>query len=173
MILETDRLALRRLEESDFDALAAILRDPRAMYAYEHGFSEEEVRQWLDRQLERYAKYGFGLWAVVEKADGGLIGQCGVTMQDCCGREVPEIGYLFRRDKWHHGFAAEAAKACKEYAFTTLGFQEIYSIIRENNLPSQRVALRNGMSVRGSFLKYYHGMAMRHLLFSVKRGWDA
>ena len=46
-------------------------------------------------------------------------------------------------------------------------------MIRENNLPSQRVALRNGMSVRGSFLKYYHGMAMRHLLFSVKRGWDA
>ena len=66
-----------------------------------------------------------------------------------------------------------SAKACKEYAFTTLGFQEVYSIIRENNLPSQRVALRNGMSVRGSFLKYYHGMEMRHLLFSVKRGWDA
>ena len=173
MILETDRLGLRELEEADLEAMGRFLKDPEVMYAYEHGFTDEEVRQWLDRQLERYAKYGFGLWAVVEKADGGLIGQCGVTMQDCCGREVPEIGYLFRRDKWHHGFAAEAAKACKEYAFTTLGFQEIYSIIRENNLPSQRVALRNGMSVRGSFLKYYHGMAMRHLLFSVKRGWDA
>lgn len=142
------------------------------MYAYEHGFSEAEVRQWLDRQMERYAAYGFGLWAVIEKASGEFIGQCGVTMQDWDGREVPEIGYHLRRDQWRHGFASEAAAACKEYAFTELGFQEVYSIIRENNLPSQRVALRNGMSVRGSFIKHYYGMDMLHLVFSVKRGSD-
>ena len=172
MILETERLSLRRLEETDFDALAAILQDPQVMYAYEHGFSEAEVRQWLDRQMERYAAYGFGLWAVIEKASGEFIGQCGVTMQDWDGREVPEIGYHLRRDQWRHGFASEAAAACKEYAFTELGFQEVYSIIRENNLPSQRVALRNGMSVRGSFIKHYYGMDMHHLVFSVKRGSD-
>lgn len=169
MILETPRLTLRRLDEDDFDALAAILRDPQVMYAYEHGFSREEVRKWLDWQLELYAEYGFGLWAVIEKASGELIGQCGVTMQDCLGREVPEIGYHLRRDKWHHGFAAEAAVACRDYAFRTLGFPEVYSIIRENNLPSQRVALRNGMSVRGSFVKHYYGMDMLHFVFSVRR----
>ena len=172
MILETERLALRQMGESDFDALAAILQDPQVMYAYEHGFSDEEVRQWLDRQMERYAAYGFGLWAVIEKASGDFIGQCGVTMQDWDGREVPEIGYHLRRDQWRHGFASEAAAACKEYAFTELGFQEVYSIIQENNLPSQRVALRNGMSVRGSFIKHYYGMDMLHLVFSVKRGSD-
>lgn len=169
MVLKTERLYLRQLEEADFDALAAILQDPQVMYAYEHAFSDEEVQQWLDRQLERYARYGFGLWAVVEKASGQLIGQCGVTMQDWCGQEVPEVGYLFRRDKWHQGFAIEAAKACKEYAFTVLGFQEVYSIIRENNLPSQHVALRNGMSARGSFIKRYYNMDMLHLVFSVRR----
>ena len=172
MILETERLTLRRLDESDFDALAAILQDPQAMYAYEHAFSDEEVQQWLDRQLERYARYGFGLWGVIEKSTGQFIGQCGVTMQDVNGREVPEIGYLFRRDKWRQGFAAEAAAACKRYAFTTLGFSEVWSIIRENNLPSQRVALRNGMSVRGSFVKHYYNMDMLHLLFSVRREAD-
>lgn len=169
MILETPRLALRRLEETDLDALAAILRDPEVMYAYEHGFSMAEVQQWLDRQLERYAQYGFGLWAVIRKTSGELIGQCGVTMQDWCGQEVPEIGYHLRRDKWHQGFAAEAAVACREYAFRTLGFPEVYSIIRENNLPSQRVALRNGMSVRGSFIKHYYGTDMLHFVFSVRR----
>lgn len=169
MILETPRLTLRRLKETDFDALSEILRDPEVMYAYEHGFDPKEVRQWLDRQLERYAEYGFGLWAVIEKASGEFIGQCGVTMQDWDGREVPEIGYHLRRDKWHQGFAAEAAAACRDYAFRTLGFPEVYSIIRENNLPSQRVALRNGMSVRGSFVKHYYGMDMLHFVFSVRR----
>lgn len=169
MILETPRLTLRQLEETDLDALAAILRDPEVMYAYEHGFSQEEVRQWLDWQLELYAQYGFGLWAVIEKTSGELIGQCGVTMQDWEGREVPEIGYHLRLDKWHQGFAAEAAAACRDYAFRTLGFPEVYSIIRENNLPSQRVALRSGMSVRGSFVKHYYGMDMLHFVFSVRR----
>lgn len=172
MILETERLLLRQLEEDDFDALAAILGDPQVMYAYEHGFSDEEVRQWLNNQLERYAGYGFGLWAVIEKASGRLIGQCGVTMQDWSGRKVPEIGYHLRRDKWKQGFATEAARACKSYAFTTLDFPEVYSIIRENNLPSQHVALRSGMSVRGSFLKYYYGMSMPHLVFSVRKDAD-
>lgn len=169
MILETQRLKLRQLAETDFDAWGAILRDPEVMYAYEHGFSDGEVRQWLDRQQQRYEKYGFGLWAVIEKSSGELIGDCGITMQDWNGREVPEIGYHLRRDKWHRGYATEAAVACREYAFITLGFQEVYSIIRENNLPSQRVALRNGMSVRGSFVKHYRGMDMLHLVFSVTR----
>ena len=172
MVLETERLLLRKMTEADYESLAAILQDPQVMYAYEHAFSDEEVRQWLDRQLERYARYGFGLWGVIEKATGQFIGQCGVTIQDADGQEVPEIGYLFRRDRWRQGFAAEAAAACKKYAFTVLGFQEVYSIIRDNNLPSQHVALRNGMSVRGSFVKHYYNMDMLHLLFSVRRDAD-
>ena len=172
MVLETERLALRRLEEGDFTAWRAVLGDPQVMYAYEHGFSEEEVREWMRRQQERYRRYGFGLWAMIEKASGELIGDCGVTMQEWDGREVPETGYHLRRDKWGRGFATEAAMACKEYAFTTLGFQEVYAIIRDNNLASQHVALRCGMTLRGSFVKRYWGMDMPHLVFSVKRGWD-
>lgn len=171
MILETNRLALRQLEETDFDAWSAVLGDPEVMYAYEHGFSRDEVRQWIYRQLERYAKYGFGLWAVIEKTSGELIGDCGITMQDWNGREVPEIGYHLRRDKWHQGFAIEAAAACREYGFYTLNFPELFSIIRDNNFPSQHVALRNGMALRGAFVKHYRGIDMPHLVFSVKRGW--
>ena len=70
----------------------------------------------------------------------------------------------------HQGYAAEAARACRDYAFTVLGFPEVYSIIRDTNFPSQRVALRSGMAVRGSFVKHYRGIAMPHLVFSVKRG---
>ena len=170
MVLETERLVLREMGQADLPALCEILQDPLVMYAYEHAFSDDEAQVWLDRQQERYAAYGFGLWAVVEKASGQLIGQCGVTMQDWCGREVPEVGYLFRRSKWHQGFAAEAAIACREYAFRSLGMAEVFSIIRDSNLPSQRVALRCGMSLRGSFVKHYYGMDMLHYVFSVRRG---
>ena len=79
------------------------------------------------------------------------------------------MGYLFRRDCWHRGYATEAARACKEYAFRELGAWEVYSIIRDTNLPSQRVALRNGMALWGSFVKHYYGVEMPHLVFGVGR----
>lgn len=168
MILETERLYLRRLEQTDFDALCKILKDAEVMYAYEHAFSDAEVHEWLDRQLGRYAEYGLGLWAVILKKNGELIGQCGITMQDWNGRQVPEIGYLFQKAFWHKGYATEAAVACRDYAFGTLGLKEIFSIIRDNNFASQRVAERGGMSVTGSLTKHYYGMDMPHLVYSVK-----
>lgn len=168
-ILETDRLYLRRLTPQDRDALCAIMQDEVTMTAYEHAFSDEEVDQWLERQLMRYEQDGFGLWAVVDKSSGEVIGQCGLTMQPVEDRRVVEIGYLFRRDRWHCGYATEAAVACREYAFQALGIDEVYSIIRDSNLASQAVARRNGMEVRGSFVKHYRGVDMPHLLFSVRR----
>jgi ribosomal-protein-alanine N-acetyltransferase len=168
--LETQRLLLRELEEGDLPGLRAILQDAETMYAYEHAFSEREVRQWLERQQQRYREEGFGLWAVLLKETGAFIGQCGLTMQDWGARRVPEIGYLFNRGYWHRGYATEAARACKRYAFQTLGLAEVFSIIRENNAPSRAVAERNGMRVRGRLVKHYYGLDMPHLVYSVRRG---
>ncbi len=170
MILETERLYLRRLAQSDFPALCQILQDGETMYAYEGAFSDKEVQEWLDRQLARYERYGFGLWAVILKGTDELIGQCGLTMQPWKDSEVLEIGYLFRRDCWHRGYATEAARACKEYAFETLGAKEVCSIIRDTNIASQNVALRNGMTERDRWTKHYKGVDMPHIRYVVSNG---
>ena len=158
------------MDQSDYTALCKILQDKDVMYAYEHPFSDTEAQDWLNKQLARYENDGFGLWAVVLKETDEMIGQCGLTMQDIEGRQVVEVGYLFQKAFWHKGYCTEAAMACKEYAFERLNIDEVYSIIRDNNLPSQRVAKRNGMAVSGSFVKHYYGIDMPHLVFSVKRG---
>ena len=169
MILETNRLYLRKMEQSDYPALCKILQDKDVMYAYEHPFSDAEAQDWLNKQLARYENDGFGLWAVVLKETDEMIGQCGLTMQDVEGRQVVEVGYLFQKAFWHKGYCTEAAIACKEYAFENLKIDEVFSIIRDNNIPSQRVAKRNGMAVTGGFVKHYYGIDMPHLVFSVKR----
>ncbi|NCB63065.1 MAG: N-acetyltransferase [Clostridia bacterium] len=169
MVLETERLMLRELTDDDFGDLCRILQDSEVMYAYEHAFPDAEAHEWLERQIGRYRDWGFGLWAVILKKTGGLIGQCGVTMQDWEGRMVPEVGYLFQKAHWHQGYAAEAAAACRDWAFRALGVDEVYSIIRDNNLPSRRVAERNGMAVKGAFTKHYYGVDMPHLVYSVRR----
>ena len=67
MILETKRLYLREITQSAYEDLSKILQDEETMYAYEGAFSDQEVQEWLDRQIERYKKWGFGLWAVIQK----------------------------------------------------------------------------------------------------------
>ena len=168
MIFETERLFARKLTKDDFGSLCRILQDPEVMYAYEHAFSDAEVNSWLERQLKRYVTDGFGLWAVILKETGSMIGQCGLTMQDWNGKMVPEIGYLFEKAYWHRGYASEAAKGCKEYAFQSLKLPRVYSIIRDNSLPSQRVAERNGMKFCGSLVKHYYGLDMARLVFCVE-----
>ncbi|MCB6974526.1 MULTISPECIES: GNAT family N-acetyltransferase [Butyricimonas] len=169
MILETERLILRELVQEDFDEVCKLLQDPVVMYAYEGAYNNQEVQEWLERQFRRYANDGFGLWGVVEKESGELIGQCGVTWQDCDGKRVPEVGYLLRKEFWHKGYATEAAIACKEYAFEKLGFDEVYSIIRDTNVASQNVASRNGMKKVAAFVKHFRGVDMLHLVFRVNK----
>lgn len=168
-ILETPRLILREMTTSDLPTICRVLQDEKTMYAYEHAFSDEEAQAWLNNQLRRYREDGFGLWAVVLKESGEIIGQCGITLQDVNGEWVPEVGYLFERAYWHRGFATEAAIACKEYAFNVLGLDTVYTIIRDNNIASQNVAKRNGMTVCGRIVKHYYGMDMPHLVYRAER----
>lgn len=168
MILETERLYLREMNQDDFEALCRILKDPDAMYAYEGAFTDQEVQEWLDRQISRYQKWGFGLWAVILKETDELIGQCGLTMRPWKETEVLEIGYLFQRLYWHQGYAS-GARACKEYAFETLNASEVCSIIRDTNTASQNVALRNGMMKKDCYTKHYRGVDMPHYRYVVVR----
>src|SRR5665648_1095486 len=82
MLISTDRLFLREMEQSDFRALSLMLQDEDVMTAYEKTFSDEEVQVWLDKQLKNYRDNGFGLWAVVLKETQEMIGQCGLTIQE-------------------------------------------------------------------------------------------
>lgn len=168
-IVETERLYLREMKQSDYQALCKMLQDEEVMYAYEHAFSDAEAQEWLDRQMGRYQEYGFGLWAVIRKETDEMTGQCGLTMQDYDNRQVLEVGYLFQKAYWHQGYATEAAIACKEYAFETLHAAEVFSLIRDTNLPSQAVAKRNGMTVKDRFIKHYYGIDMPHLVFSCQK----
>lgn len=169
MIIETERLYFREMKQSDFNSLCKILQDEETMYAYEGAFTDAEVQEWLDRQISRYQKWDFGLWAVILKETDEMIGQCGLTMQPWKNDEVLEIGYLFQRAFWHKGYAIEAAKACKKYAFENLNANEVCSIIRDTNTSSQNVAIRNGMTVADTWTKHYRGVDMPHLRYVVQR----
>lgn len=167
--LETPRLRLREMTESDLPELRAILQDEQTMTAYEGAFDETMTRDWLERMRERYRTDGFGLWAVELHGTGGMIGQCGLTRQHILDQDVTEVGYLFHRAHWHRGYATEAAAVCRDHAFAQLGVDRVWAQVRDTNIASMNVAIRLGMTVRGRFEKHYRGMDMPHLAFAVDR----
>ena len=169
MPFTTSRLDLRELTADDLPALRAILQDPETMTAYEGAFDEQMVQAWLSRMRERYLDDGFGLWAVVLRDSGEMIGQCGLTRQHILGEDVIEVGYLFNREHWRRGYATEAAARCRDHAFTALDADRVWAQVRDTNIASMNVAIRLGMTVRGRFIKHYRGVDMPHLAFAIDR----
>ena len=144
MIIETERLFLREMDENDFDALYEVLADADIMQHYPYTFDENRVRNWIQRNIERYRIFGFGLWAVCLKETGEMIGDCGLTMQFIDGEIKPEIGYHIRADKQRNGYAKEAAIAVRDWTFNNTPFQIVYSYMKYTNEPSVKTAISYG-----------------------------
>jgi len=141
-ILETKRLVLREFVPSDADALALVLCDPETMKYYPASIDRDGIQQWIERNLRRYAEDGVGVWAMVLKTAGEIIGDCGIIRQHVEGEYLYEIGFHLRRDHWGQGLATEAAIACREWGFANLKVDRLISLIRPENVPSRRVAER-------------------------------
>lgn len=165
IVLETERLSLRHLEPADATGIFAVIGDPIAMQYYPQPFTWEDADTWVERNRQRYETDGYGLYAVVLKSTGELIGDCGVTRQIVEGVPEMEVGYHFQRKHWGHGYATEAARACMTLAFSEFGAEKVISLIRPENVPSRRVAERNGMSVERQITR----VGLPHLVYAMKR----
>lgn len=165
IVVETERLMLRYLTLDDVDAIFAVVGDAETMKFYPQKFSREDAQRWVTRNQERYRADGCGLYAVVLKSKGEIIGDCGVLKQEIEGELLLEVGYHFRRDHWGHGYATEAAQGCMTYAFRHLGAEKVISLILAENLPSRRVAERNGMTVERQV--QFHDLP--HLMYAMRR----
>jgi RimJ/RimL family protein N-acetyltransferase len=144
--LETARLRLRSMQPDDVDSLLAIFADPKVMASFGvPPFDRAQMTQWVQRNLDHQVRHGYGLFSVLLKTDGLLIGDCGLEWMEVDGAPAAELGYDFRSDYWNQGYATEAAGAVRGYAFGQLRLPRLTSLIRVGNIPSQRVAEKIGM----------------------------
>ena len=153
--LETERLILRPMSATDINALHLIFTDPEVMASFGGElFTRKQMMAWLGRNLDHQNQYGYGLFSVILKESGELIGDCGLEQMEVEGIQVAELGYDFRSDYWNQGFATEAACAVRDYAFDILQLPQLISLIRVGNLASKRVAEKVGMTLAEEFTRY-------------------
>ncbi|MCW1250030.1 GNAT family N-acetyltransferase [Acaricomes phytoseiuli] len=129
----TERLRFREMTMADLDVLAGLLGDPQVMTYYPEVKSRDQAAAWIQRNRQRYAEDGFGLW-IIETHSGEFLGDCGLTWQNIGGRRDLEVGYHVHREQQGRGFATEAARACRDFAWQ-LGFQRLTANIHTRNAP--------------------------------------
>ena len=148
--LETKRLILRPMRTTDIDSLHLIFTDPKVMASFGGDLlNRDQMQRWLARNLDHQNQYGYGLFSVILKESGELIGDCGLEQMESEG--ATELGYDFRSDYWNQGYATEAACAVRDYAFDVLQLPQLISLIRIGNLASRRVAEKVGMTLAEEF----------------------
>lgn len=165
VVIETPRLLLRHYTLDDVDALSEVLCDRENMRFFPNRFERKDAEEWIQKNLRRYAEEGVGGWALILKPANQFGGYCGLVYREIDGTREIEVGYALARSAQGRGIATEAARACMNYAFTTLGEERIISLIRPENLPSRRVAERNGMAVE----KETDFLGLQHLVYVGRR----
>jgi ribosomal-protein-alanine N-acetyltransferase len=145
-VLQSERLTLRTMTIGDVEALMAVFADPVVMASFDGElFDRGQMDRWVRRNLAHQQEHGYGLFTVVHRSDGVIIGDCGLEHMEIDGSPEIELGYDLRSDYWGRGLATEAAIAVRNYAFNDLGVTRLISLIRSGNAASCRVAEKLGM----------------------------
>lgn len=145
---ETERLKFRLLQDDDFETWLNFFKnsDTAKFLGFGHlSSAEEQCQFWFDIQERRYKNDLGGMNVLIEKETGKFVGQCGLLIQEVDGQQKMEIGYSVLPEFWGKGFAPEAAKKCRDFAFENSFTDVLISIIHIDNIKSEKVALKNGM----------------------------
>lgn len=146
-VIETERLRLREMSESDGAFMLELLNDPGFIrFIADRGVRtlEGAARYIRERFVEGYRQHGFGLWLVEPKDEGAPAGMCGLLQR---GAPVPgvEVGYAFLPQFRGKGYAYEAAAASAAHAREVLGLSRLYAVVNPDNIASIRVLEKLGM----------------------------
>ncbi len=151
-MIETERLLLRDWREEDFEPFIERTNTPAVMRWLGGIKVPEALRERLATAFMAWQQArGFTFWAVERKADGELIGFCGIKIADDAGSPVfgdYEIGWRFQESSWGQGYAKEAAIASLHHAFDRLGAERVVALTVQGNEPSWGLMERLGMTRR-------------------------
>jgi RimJ/RimL family protein N-acetyltransferase len=134
------------MHEGDLEALRYIFTDLKVMASFESApLDQLQLERWVRRNLDHQERHGYGLFSVILRENGLLVGDCGLEHMQVHGQVEAELGYDLRSDYWGQGLATEAARAVRDYAFGSLRLSRLISLIRVGNTASRRVAEKVGM----------------------------
>lgn len=172
--IETSRLRLRDWQEADFEPFSRMNADEEVMRYFPKALSKEKSDAFAQAIIAEIKEFGFGLYAVEVKEANEFIGFIGFHRATFESDFTPciEIGWRLKKEAWGRGYATEGAKACLQYGFEELGFDEIFSFTADINEPSKHVMRKIGLQ----FIKEFDhprvdkdSSLLKHVLYHIKQ----
>jgi [ribosomal protein S5]-alanine N-acetyltransferase len=143
LCIGTERLIIRPFVLADLEAMHAVWSDPEVMAPVpSQPYDRQQSASKLDEKIAHQDRHGFSRWAIVERASGAVIGECGLLYLDG-GPEI-ELGYKLARLYWGQGLALEAARACLNWALAERS-EPVVAVVDPANTRSARVLAKIGM----------------------------
>jgi len=156
---QTERLTLRLLQESDFDAwlpLFEVQKQVAKFLGMDPKLGAKKLcEQWFEKCFDRYENNLGGMNVLINTKTDELIGQSGLLVQTVEDIQRLEVAYSVLPEFWGQGYATEAAQKCKTYAFENNFSDSLISIVHVENKASEIVALKNGMELEKKIDCYY------------------
>lgn len=155
-ILETDRCIIREHSVDDYDAICDIYSDKSMTEFMEPLFEPEEEKEYQKQYIKRiYNFFGYGLWLIVSKSDGRVIGRAGVESRESCEDYTQvELSYQVAVPFQRRGIATEVVGAIIDYTFNSLGKESIIARVDEENVASVKLMKKLGFHRREGTDKY-------------------
>jgi RimJ/RimL family protein N-acetyltransferase len=147
---ETPRLILRDWRAEDWPEFWRVTNTPAVM-RWLAGVQDPAGRAAGEARIESYrADYGHTFWVVERRADGALLGFCGLKRSNQAGgpQGMMEVGWRLREDAWGQGYAKEAASAALALAFGRFDAEEVIALTVAGNAASWGLMVRLGMARR-------------------------
>lgn len=151
-IFRTKRCIVRETIEEDVDGLYAIYAEP-AITEYMEGLyhdRDEEAAYIQDYRRKVYGFYGYGIWTILNQADGQIIGRAGINWRE--GFDIPELGFVIGVPWQRQGFAYEVCREILHYARDEIGFRQMQALVREHNEKSCALCRKLGFQEEGMLL---------------------
>lgn len=162
-ILNTERLRLEIIGEQHKSDLYKLLANKEVHKFFPKALDKKEADEFYEIVQKRYDTDGYSFWAVIRSEDNMFLGICGLLSQTIDGIKETEVAYRFSDEFWGHGYATEAANGCIQYSKKELKLPSLISLIRSVNLPSIKVAERNGLKLEKETI--FHSIP--HLVYRI------
>lgn len=176
VILETERLVLRRFTEADLDNLVALDSDPDVMRFINGGTptSRDDMQNVFLPAFLRYRDRieGYGFWAAIEKSTGEFLGWFHFRPPEGASPDEPELGYRLRKSAWGKGYGTEGSRALIRKGFIELGVRRVVASTYQDNLGSRRVMEKAGMTLVRTFRMTAEEMAAQGYHVTPEDLWD-
>lgn len=140
-ILTTQRCVVREMTVQDLDALYTLYEDPMTKQYMEPLYPPQKEFEYVKSYIQnRYRYFGYGMWLIVQKESGRVIGRAGFDEVEVNGRVETEFGYLIAADLRRQGYAKEVCTALLQYGKQYHAFEEVTCRIAVSNIPSITLA---------------------------------